>query len=173
MLGRLSRVRGSAAARAALEHGPPGGDRGRTGLAGTPAWPRRWPPLPRVSRGEGAPVTRRFDLSAPGYGGWPRPAPGRVPVDDPPPARRARNGGALRRREAKGPRASWPPGRGADPGLVLLGCDPAGDFPDPAGPPPPWSGPSWCVAADLFLTGPPAGPTWSSRSSPSARWRGQ
>ncbi len=158
MLRRLSEGEGEASgARAALEQGPLVAVVGRSGLAEDPrlaeavaAFAEGFP------RAKVLPVARRPNLyGALDMGLAPDLLPGRVPVTDGP------------AREALAERWDGLPGGEGDDAagilagleegriraLVLLGCDPADDFPDPARAAAALSRAELVVAVDLFLTG--------------------
>lgn len=157
MLRALSEGEGeAAAARAALEHGPLVAVVGRTGLAEDPRLAEAVAAFAVGFPGAAVlPVTRRPNLfGALDMGLAPDLLPGRVPAADP------------AAREALG--AFWgalPAGEGSDAegiiagleegrirALVLLGCDPAADFPDPARATAALERAEHIVAVDLFLT---------------------
>ena len=157
MLRRLSEGEGEAAgARAALEQGPLVAVVGRSGLAEDPRLAEAVAAFAEGFPGAKVlPVARRPNLyGALDMGLAPDLLPGRVPVIDGP------------AREALAERWDGLPGGEGDDAagivagleegriraLVLLGCDPAGDFPDPARAAAALSRAELVVAVDLFLT---------------------
>jgi NADH-quinone oxidoreductase subunit G len=157
MLRRLSEGEGeAAAARAALEHAPLVAIVGRTGLAEDPRLAEAVAAFAEGFPGARVlPVARRSNLyGALDMGLAPDLLPGRAAIDDPS-AHRAfeESWGSLpggRGEEAGGIVAGLEEGRIR--ALLLLGCDPAADFPDPARAAAALDRAELVVAVDLFLT---------------------
>jgi len=157
MLRRLSEGEGDAASvRAALERGPLVAIVGRTGLAEDPGLAEAVAAFAEGFAGAKVlPVTRRGNL----YGGLdmgvaPDLLPGRVPAADPAAreALEARWGGLSGGEGEDAAGIITGLGEGRIRALVLLGCDPAADFPDPARAVAALEGAELVVAVDLFLT---------------------